>query len=71
MNLNIAKVYFERNGFIFIVTNRFNKKLRCLDIRIARFTDFELAKVYFKNDPTAEFINLTQAKQKGWIENGF
>lgn len=68
MNVNIAKTYFDKNGFIFIVTNRRNNELNCVDTRVAKFTDFELAYVYFRNDATAEFCNLTQAKMKGWYE---
>lgn len=70
MNVNIARAYFDKNGFIFIVTNRFNPILKCMNIRIAKFTDFDLAYVYFRNDPTSEFLNLTQAKMKGWNDNG-
>lgn len=66
MNVSIAKTYFDKNGFIFIATDR--KKENLTEIKIAKFTDFDLAFAYFKNDATAEFMNLTQAKQKGWIE---
>lgn len=66
MNVSIAKTYFDKNGFIFIATDI--KKENLTEIKIAKFTDFNLAFLYFKNNATAEFMNLTQAKQKGWIE---
>lgn len=66
MNISIAKTYFDKNGFIFIVTDR--KKENVTEIKITKFTDFDLAFLYFKNNATAEFMNLTQAKMKGWVE---
>lgn len=66
MNVNIARTYFNKNGFIFIATDR--KHDDVTEIRIAKFTDFELAFKYFKENASAEFMNLTQAKMKGWIE---
>lgn len=66
MNISIARTYFDKNGFIFVMT----RSSRWLDeqiIAIRKFTDFEKAIAFFRSNDTAEFINLTQAKQKGWM----
>ena len=66
MNISIARTYFDKNGFIFVVT-RFSRRLDEQIIAIRKFTDFDKAFAFFKSNDTAEFMNLTQAKQKGWM----
>lgn len=67
MNVNIARTYFDKNGYIFIVTNSTRWKGE-VTISITKYDDFDLAYERFKKEPTAEFCNLTQAKMKGWYE---
>lgn len=69
MNINIAKTYFDKNGFIFVIVHhterwRGNTQL----VSITRYTDFDDAYAAFKRYNNAEFANITQAKLKGWIE---
>lgn len=66
MNISIARTYFDKNGFIFVVT-RFSRRLDEQVIAIRKFTNFDKAIAFFKSNDTAEFMNLTQAKQKGWM----
>ena len=65
MNVNIAKAYFDKNGFIFVVTHSqrwANEQI----VSIVYYTDFEKAYAHFKSSDNAEFVNLTQAKMRGW-----
>lgn len=66
MNISIARTYFDKNGFIFVMT-RSSRHLEQQSITITRFNDFAKAFAFFKSNDTAEFMNLTQAKQKGWM----
>ena len=70
MNVNIAKTYFDKNGFIFVIVHHTEKwRGNTQIVSIARYTDFDEAYLYFKRYDNAEFANITQAKQRGWIDN--
>lgn len=69
MNITIAKTYFDKNGFIFVIKHHAEKWRGSTQlVSLTRFTDFDKAYSFFKESPTAEFANLTQAKQRGWKE---
>lgn len=68
MNINIAQNYYDRNGFIFIVNDKMIDEDTIL-IVIRKFTNFNQAVSYYKNNPNALFINLTTAKERGWKGN--
>lgn len=68
MNINIAQSYYDRNGFIFIVNEKILDEETIL-IVIKKFTDFNKAVNYYKNNSNALFTNLTTAKERGWKGN--